>query len=174
MHGRVDAGLVRLLPAEQRTAAARRVLTLPKLEADPQWRLTYSAFLPWDEARELGQAWIGHPEAEFRARALVALCDATRFDRSRLQELLELLAARKELLGKEKELTRARDALNADRRRLPMVEIEKPYVFEGPEGEATLLDLFDGRCQLILIHFMFDPQWEDGCASCTATRRDSR
>ena len=68
------------------------------------------------------------------------------------------LAARKELLAKEKELTRARDALNAERRMLPMVEIEKPYVFEGPDGEATLLDLFEGRRQLIVIHFMFDPE----------------
>src|SRR4051795_1056339 len=78
------------------------------------------------------------------------------------------LAARKALLAKEKELTRTRDALNAERRMLPMVEIDKPYVFEGPEGEATLLDLFDGRRQLILIHFMFRPDWEDGCPSCTA------
>src|SRR5512133_885681 len=78
------------------------------------------------------------------------------------------LAARKELLVKEKALTRARDALNAERRMLPMVEIDKPYVFEGPDGEATLLDLFDGRRQLIVIHFMFRPDWEDGCPSCTA------
>ena len=78
------------------------------------------------------------------------------------------LAARKELLAKEKELTRRRDALNAQRRMLPMVEIEKPYVFEGPDGDATLLDLFEGRRQLIVVHFMFDPSWEDGCASCTA------
>ncbi len=78
------------------------------------------------------------------------------------------LAARKELLAKEKELTRARDALNTERRMLPMVEIDKPYVFEGPEGDVTLLDLFEGRRQLILIHFMFNPEWEDGCPSCTA------
>jgi predicted dithiol-disulfide oxidoreductase (DUF899 family) len=78
------------------------------------------------------------------------------------------LAARMELLAKEKELTRRRDALNAQRRMLPMVEIEKPYVFEGPGGDATLLDLFEGRRQLIVVHFMFDPGWEDGCASCTA------
>jgi predicted dithiol-disulfide oxidoreductase (DUF899 family) len=78
------------------------------------------------------------------------------------------LAARKELLAKEKELTRARDALNAERRRLPMVEVEKEYVFEGPGGRATLLDLFEGRRQLIVGHFMFDPRWEDGCPSCTA------
>ena len=51
---------------------------------------------------------------------------------------------------------------------LPMVEIEKPYVFEGPDGDATLLDLFEGRRQLIVVHFMFDPRWEDGCPSCTA------
>ncbi len=78
------------------------------------------------------------------------------------------LAARKELLAREKEMTRQRDALNADRRRLPMVEIDKEYVFEGPDGPATLLDLFEGRRQLIVGHFMFDPEWEDGCPSCSA------
>ncbi|MBA3420490.1 MAG: DUF899 domain-containing protein [Thermoleophilaceae bacterium] len=80
----------------------------------------------------------------------------------------EWLVARKELLAEEKELTRRRDALNADRRRLPMVEIEKDYVFTGPNGEANLLDLFEGRRQLIVGHFMFDPDWEDGCSSCSA------
>ena len=80
----------------------------------------------------------------------------------------EWLAARKELLAKEKELTRQRDALNAERRRLPMVEIDKDYVFEGPDGKASLLDLFDGRRQLIVGHFMFDPSWDDGCPSCSA------
>jgi predicted dithiol-disulfide oxidoreductase (DUF899 family) len=78
------------------------------------------------------------------------------------------LAARRELLEREKELTRQRDALNADRRRMPMVEVTKDYVFTGPDGEARLLDLFEGRRQLILGHFMFDPRWEDGCPSCTA------
>ena len=80
----------------------------------------------------------------------------------------EWLVARRELLAREKELTRARDALNAERRRLPMVRIDKDYVFEGPEGRATLVDLFDGRRQLIVRHFMFDPGWEDGCPSCSA------
>jgi predicted dithiol-disulfide oxidoreductase (DUF899 family) len=80
----------------------------------------------------------------------------------------EWVDARKELLVKEKELTRRRDALNAERRRLPMVRIEKDYVFEGPDGEASLLDLFEGRRQLIVGHFMFDPRWEDGCPSCSA------
>jgi predicted dithiol-disulfide oxidoreductase (DUF899 family) len=78
------------------------------------------------------------------------------------------LEARKELLAKEKELTRARDALNVERRNLPMVEITKDYVFEGPDGKVGLLDLFEGRRQLIVGHFMFDPRWEDGCPSCTA------
>ena len=77
-------------------------------------------------------------------------------------------AARVQLLAEEKAMTRARDALSAKRRELPMVEITKDYVFEGPDGEATLRDLFDGRDQLIVVHFMFDPDWEDGCSSCTA------
>jgi predicted dithiol-disulfide oxidoreductase (DUF899 family) len=76
--------------------------------------------------------------------------------------------ARTALLAQEKALTRARDALNAERRRMPMVEITTPYRFAGPDGEASLLDLFEGRRQLIVGHFMFDPAWEDGCPSCTA------
>src|SRR4051812_26442920 len=67
----------------------------------------------------------------------------------------EWLAARKELLAKEKELTRARDRVNADRRRLPMVRVDKPYKFEGPDGKVDLLDLFDGRPQLVMHHFMW-------------------
>jgi predicted dithiol-disulfide oxidoreductase (DUF899 family) len=81
----------------------------------------------------------------------------------------EWLVARKELLTREKELTRQRDALNADRRRLPMVLIDSEYVFEGPDGAASLLDLFDGRSQLIIQHFMFGPDWDAGCPSCTAS-----
>jgi len=80
----------------------------------------------------------------------------------------EWLVARKELLAKEKELTRRRDALNAERRRLAMVEIEKDYFFQGPDGTASLLDLFDGQRQLIVGHFMFNPSWNDGCPSCSA------
>jgi predicted dithiol-disulfide oxidoreductase (DUF899 family) len=81
----------------------------------------------------------------------------------------EWLAARKRLLTREKELTRARDALNAERRELPMVRIEKDYRFQGPAGEVGLLDLFDGRRQLLVGHFMFRPEWTDGCPSCTAS-----
>lgn len=80
----------------------------------------------------------------------------------------EWRAARIELLAQEKELTRQHDALSAERRRLPMVEIEKDYALAGPGGAVHLADLFEGRAQLIIYHFMFDPEWEQGCSSCTA------
>jgi predicted dithiol-disulfide oxidoreductase (DUF899 family) len=80
----------------------------------------------------------------------------------------EWLAARKELLREEKDFTRRRDALNIERRNLPMVEIAKDYVFDGPKGEARLGDMFEDRPQLIIYHFMFHPEWDDGCPSCTA------
>lgn len=79
----------------------------------------------------------------------------------------EWRAAREELLLTEKAATRARDALNAERRRLPMTEIRKEYVFEGGDGKATLPDLFRGRRQLVVYHFMFAPEWEAGCRSCS-------
>lgn len=75
--------------------------------------------------------------------------------------------ARERLLAKEKEHTKARDRLNAERRRMPMFQIEKDYVFNGPGGKASLFDLFEGRRQLILYHFMFDPEWEQGCNGCS-------
>lgn len=80
----------------------------------------------------------------------------------------EWLAARKELLQREKELTRAADGVAADRRRLPMVRIEQDYRFTGPDGEVGLLDLFAGSRQLVLQHFMFDPSWDQACRSCSA------
>ena len=80
----------------------------------------------------------------------------------------EWLEARKALLAEEKGMTRARDALNVKRRELPMVKVDKPYEFTGPEGRVGLGDLFAGRRQLIVQHFMFDPSWDDGCPSCTA------
>lgn len=82
------------------------------------------------------------------------------------------LTARKAFLAKEKEFTRARDALNAERRTLPMVRIDKEYVFEGPDGKLTLADMFEGRRQLIVQHAMFDPDWDDGCPSCRYSIRD--
>lgn len=82
----------------------------------------------------------------------------------------EWLVARNELLAKEKEATRMRDAVNAQRSDLPMVEIDKDYTFEGPEviGEKhSLLDLFEGRRQLVIYHAMFDPSWHEGCSRCS-------
>ncbi len=79
----------------------------------------------------------------------------------------EWLVARKALLAKEKEATRARDALSAERRKLPWVKVEKNYVFDGPHGQETLADLFDRRSQLIVYHFMFGPGWKEGCVGCS-------
>lgn len=79
----------------------------------------------------------------------------------------EWLDARRALLTKEKELTRRRDALSAELRSLPMVRVEKEYVFDGPDGSVTLLDLFGTKSQLIAYHFMFDPSWDEGCPSCS-------
>ena len=79
----------------------------------------------------------------------------------------EWLTARKTLLEDEKELTKQRDRINAERRRLPMVKLEKKYTFEGSNGSAKLIDLFEGRTQLIIYHFMFAPEWEKGCMGCT-------
>jgi predicted dithiol-disulfide oxidoreductase (DUF899 family) len=77
------------------------------------------------------------------------------------------LVARKNLLEKEKELTRLRDLLNAERRELPWVRVQKNYLFEGTDGKETLADLFGGRHQLVVYHFMFGPDWNEGCPSCS-------
>ena len=79
----------------------------------------------------------------------------------------EWLPARQALLAKEKEFSRQRDVLSAARRELPWVKVEKAYVFDGPGGQETLADLFDGRSQLIVYHFMMGPDWEEGCKSCS-------
>ena len=75
--------------------------------------------------------------------------------------------ARKAFLAKEKEFTRARDALSQARRELPWMSVGKEYVFEGADGKKTLAELFDGHSQLIVYHFMFDPSWEAGCRHCS-------
>ncbi|MFJ9023079.1 DUF899 domain-containing protein [Streptomyces sp. NPDC102259] len=80
----------------------------------------------------------------------------------------EWRAAREELLAKEEAVARARDALDAERRGLPMVEVGREYVFEGGDGKAGLLDLFEGRRQLVVHHFMFAPEWPTGCRCCAA------
>ena len=79
----------------------------------------------------------------------------------------EWLAARTAFLAKEKEFTRLRDELSEQRRGLPWEAVTKAYVFDGPNGKQTLLELFDGRSQLIVYHFMFDPSWDAGCPSCS-------
>jgi predicted dithiol-disulfide oxidoreductase (DUF899 family) len=79
----------------------------------------------------------------------------------------EWLLERKKLLALEKEHTRQGDKLSAARRALPWVRVEKNYLFEGERGQQTLADLFDGRSQLVVYHFMFDPEWQEGCKSCT-------
>lgn len=85
----------------------------------------------------------------------------------KIAERDEWLTARKTLLEHEKEYIGYRDRINAERRRLPMVKLEKEYSFEGANGTVKLIDLFAGRTQLIIYHFMFDPAWEKGCMGCT-------
>jgi predicted dithiol-disulfide oxidoreductase (DUF899 family) len=79
----------------------------------------------------------------------------------------EWLTARKALLSKEKTFTRLRDQLSKERRQLPWVKVDKDYVFDGPRGKETLSELFDGRSQLIVYHFMFGPDWDAGCKHCS-------
>jgi len=79
----------------------------------------------------------------------------------------EWLAARKELLHREKEFTRLRDRLSAERRALPWVKVDKTYVFDAPEGKVTLADLFGKGSQLVIKHFMFGPDWSEGCVGCS-------
>ncbi|GGW41573.1 DUF899 domain-containing protein, partial [Arenibacter certesii] len=79
----------------------------------------------------------------------------------------EWLKKRKALLIEEKEFTKQHEKINARRRQLPMVEVNKEYIFDGPEGKESLLELFKGRNQLIVQHFMFDPEWNEGCKGCS-------
>jgi predicted dithiol-disulfide oxidoreductase (DUF899 family) len=79
----------------------------------------------------------------------------------------EWLAARKALLTKEKAFTRLRDELSRERRELPWVKVDRPYSFDGPKGKETLAELFDGRSQLVVYHFMFSPDWQAGCKHCS-------
>src|SRR5437867_10476094 len=79
----------------------------------------------------------------------------------------EWLVGRKKLLAKEKKFSKLRDELNLQRRKLPWVKIEKEYVFDGPNGKVTLGDLFCGKSQLLIYHFMFGPGWKEGCEHCS-------
>src|SRR6266852_3715548 len=80
----------------------------------------------------------------------------------------EWIEARKSHLAREKELTRARDRLSEERRALPWVKVDKDYLFDSPEGKKTLADLFKGNSQLVVQHFMFAPEWNEGCKSCSS------
>src|ERR1700730_1426911 len=88
-------------------------------------------------------------------------------ERPKVVSQAEWLAARQQLLKKEKDLTKLRDALARERRELPWVKVDKQYVFDAPGGKKTLSELFEGRSQLIVYHFMFGPEWKEGCPSCS-------
>ena len=93
--------------------------------------------------------------------------EAKKMNHPRIVPAAEWFVARKDLLAREKELTRLRDQVSAHRRELPWIKIDKEYVFDGPNDKQTLFDLFDGRSQLIVYHFMLGPGWEEGCKSCS-------
>lgn len=93
--------------------------------------------------------------------------DSREVNASKIVSEEEWRIARKDLLTREKELTRLRDEVSRHRRELPWVKVEKEYVFDGPNGRERLADLFDGRSQLIVYHFMLGPGWEEGCKSCS-------
>lgn len=88
-------------------------------------------------------------------------------EKHRIVSREQWIEARKDFLAKEKEFTRLRDDISRQRRGLPWVRVDKEYVFDGPEGKVTLAELFDGKSQLIVYHFMFDPGWDAGCKSCS-------
>jgi predicted dithiol-disulfide oxidoreductase (DUF899 family) len=92
---------------------------------------------------------------------------ASKSESAKIVSQAEWLEARKELLVKEKEFTRLRDELSRQRRELPWEKAEKAYVFDGPKGKETLADLFGGKSQLIVYHFMLGPGWKEGCPSCS-------
>ena len=88
-------------------------------------------------------------------------------DKHRIVSHEDWIAARKDFLAKEKEFTRLRDQLSAQRREMPWERVDKNYVFDAPDGKVTLAELFAGKSQLVVYHFMFDPSWEAGCKSCS-------
>jgi predicted dithiol-disulfide oxidoreductase (DUF899 family) len=90
-----------------------------------------------------------------------------KLEHPRIVSRAEWLNDRKILLAKEKEFTRLGDQLSAEKRKLPWVRVDKEYIFDGPAGHETLADLFDGRSQLIIYHFMFGPEWKEGCPICS-------
>jgi predicted dithiol-disulfide oxidoreductase (DUF899 family) len=102
-----------------------------------------------------------------KTEELVPKTDRSEINPAKVVSEAEWLVARKDLLSREKELTRLRDEVSRHRRELPWVKVNKEYLFNGPRGQETLADLFEGRSQLIVYHFMFGPDWEEGCKSCS-------
>jgi predicted dithiol-disulfide oxidoreductase (DUF899 family) len=116
------------------------------------------------ESRKKVNAHVRHGVGLFVAKKEMKMNNPVR---PRIVSRDKWLTARKKLLAKEKQLTHQRDALNTERRELPWVKVEKDYVFDGPNGKQTLAELFQGRNQLVVYHFMFGPEWEEGCPSCS-------
>jgi predicted dithiol-disulfide oxidoreductase (DUF899 family) len=106
-------------------------------------------------------------ETKMKLKEMKPEIEANQTNHPRIVSEAEWLVARKDLLTREKELTRLRDQVSRHRLELPWVKIDKQYVFDGPDGKETLADLFDGRSQLIVYHFMLGPGWEEGCKSCS-------
>jgi predicted dithiol-disulfide oxidoreductase (DUF899 family) len=106
-------------------------------------------------------------EDKMKLEELESEIEVKQINHPRVVSEAEWLVARKDLLTREKELTRLRDELSRHRRELPWTKVDKEYAFDGPDGKETLADLFDGRSQLIVYHFMFGPGWEEGCKSCS-------
>jgi predicted dithiol-disulfide oxidoreductase (DUF899 family) len=102
-----------------------------------------------------------------KTEELVLETDKREINPAKVVSEAEWLVARKDLLTREKELTRLRDEVTRHRRELPWVKVDKKYIFDGPNGKETLADLFDGHSQLIVYHFMLGPGWEEGCKSCS-------
>src|SRR5438067_3899715 len=102
-----------------------------------------------------------------KIETMEAKTELSEMNPSKIVSKARWLVARKDLLTREKELTRLRDEVSRHRRELPWVKVDKKYVFDGPDGNETLVDLFDGRSQLIVYHFMLGPGWEEGCKSCS-------
>jgi predicted dithiol-disulfide oxidoreductase (DUF899 family) len=104
---------------------------------------------------------------KMKIETMEAKTELSEMNPSKIVSRAEWLVARKDLLTREKDLTRLRDEVSRHRRGLPWVKIEKEYIFDGPNGRETLADLFEGRSQLIVYHFMLGPGWEEGCKSCS-------
>jgi predicted dithiol-disulfide oxidoreductase (DUF899 family) len=122
---------------------------------------------PYDSCTDLTDGFVFNENNLFNMETTLKQNIASPMQYHRIVSPEEWLTARKELLKREKELTRLYDQLRAERSELPWTEVTKQYVFEGPNGKETLADLFDGRSQLIVQHFMMGPGWKEGCVGCS-------